>query len=205
MATNRFIQRDDLAAGWFSIAAGATGSGQVSVLTGTGTAFNTAVAAAAPSGTTLTNTTPSTSTTTAATPAFVNAAITAAGTGYAPLVGGLVPAANLPSYVDDVLEVSTISAAPAVGEAGKIYVAIDTGKTYRWTGSAYAEISASAAITVKDDGVTLTTVAGSIDFVGTGVTATNVGGAVTVTIPDVSAGKVAFKDINGNILGYLLA
>lgn len=59
---------------------------------------------------------------------------------------GKVPAAQLPSYVDDVLEYDSKTAFPATGEAGKIYVAKDTNKTYRWTGSAYVEISASLAL-----------------------------------------------------------
>lgn len=68
--------------------------------------------------------------------------------GYAPLDGdGKVPATNLPSYVDDVLEAATRSAFPATGEAGKIYVALDTNKTWRWGGSDYAEISASPGST----------------------------------------------------------
>lgn len=54
-----------------------------------------------------------------------------------------VPAANLPSYVDDVLEYANLGAFPATGEAGKIYTALDTGKIYRWGGSTYVEISAS--------------------------------------------------------------
>ena len=52
-----------------------------------------------------------------------------------------VPAIHLPSYVDDVVEYADLAAFPATGESGKIYVAIDTGKTYRWSGSAYVEIS----------------------------------------------------------------
>jgi hypothetical protein len=40
-----------------------------------------------------------------------------------------------------------------------------------------------AAITVQDDGVTLTTEATSLNFTGAGVTATNSGGAVSVNIP----------------------
>jgi hypothetical protein len=67
---------------------------------------------------------------------------------YATLDGfGKVPTAQLPSYVDDVLEVANLAAAPATGETGKIYVTIDTGKTYRWSGSAYVEISASPGST----------------------------------------------------------
>ena len=55
-----------------------------------------------------------------------------------------VPAAQLPSYVDDVVEYANLAAFPVTGETGKIYVALDTGKTYRWTGSAYTEISSTA-------------------------------------------------------------
>ena len=57
-----------------------------------------------------------------------------------------IPQAQLPSYVDDVLEYATQTSFPSTGEAGKIYVAQDTNKTYRWGGSAYTEISASLAI-----------------------------------------------------------
>jgi len=59
---------------------------------------------------------------------------------------GFVPQAQLPSYVDDVLEYASMSAFPATGESGKIYVALDTNKTYRWSGSAYVEISESLAL-----------------------------------------------------------
>ncbi len=59
---------------------------------------------------------------------------------------GKVPSSQLPSYVDDVLEFDSQSAFPGTGESGKIYVAKDTNKTYRWSGSAYVEISASLAL-----------------------------------------------------------
>ena len=59
---------------------------------------------------------------------------------------GMVPSAQLPSYVDDVLEYASLSAFPVTGESGKIYVALDTGRTYRWSGSAYVEISESLAL-----------------------------------------------------------
>ena len=55
-----------------------------------------------------------------------------------------IPAAQLPSYVDDVLEFANLAAFPATGETGKIFVAADTGKIYRWSGSVYIEISATA-------------------------------------------------------------
>ena len=70
--------------------------------------------------------------------------------GYAELDGaGKVPAAQLPSYVDDVLEYANLAAFPVTGETGKIYVALDSGKTYRWSGSIYVEISASEVNSVN--------------------------------------------------------
>ena len=83
---------------------------------------------------------------------------------------GLVPAAQLPSYVDDVLEFADLASFPAEGEAGKIYVALDDNKTYRWSGSTYIYITSGAVDSVNgqtgvvvldtgdillDDGVTI--------------------------------------------------
>ena len=64
----------------------------------------------------------------------------------ADLVGGKIPSSQLPSYVDDVLEFANLASFPATGESGKIYIAIDTNITYRWSGTGYAEISASLAL-----------------------------------------------------------
>ena len=68
---------------------------------------------------------------------------------------GKVPSAQLPSYVDDVVE-GYLSAGKFYaesahttiinGESGKIYVDLHTSKTYRWSGTAFAEISASLAL-----------------------------------------------------------
>ena len=57
--------------------------------------------------------------------------------------GGKVSSIYLPSYVDDVLEYADLASFPVTGETGKIYVALDTGKTYRWSGSSYQEVSPS--------------------------------------------------------------
>jgi hypothetical protein len=62
---------------------------------------------------------------------------------------GKVPASQLPSYVDDVIEVDDIDSAPATGETGKIYIAKDTGKCYRWSGTLYIEISTSDIVTAS--------------------------------------------------------
>ena len=58
----------------------------------------------------------------------------------ADLVGGLIPSSQLPSYVDDVLSFTDLVSFPSLGQDGKIYVAEDTNKTYRWGGSSYVEI-----------------------------------------------------------------
>ena len=59
---------------------------------------------------------------------------------------GTVPTSQLPSFVDDVLEYASQSNFPATGETGKIYIALDTNLTYRWSGTVYVEISASLAL-----------------------------------------------------------
>lgn len=68
---------------------------------------------------------------------------------------GKVPSAQLPSFVDDVVEGYLSSGrfykesghtTEINAESGKIYVDLSTNKTYRWSGSAYAEISASLAL-----------------------------------------------------------
>ena len=58
-----------------------------------------------------------------------------------------IDAIYLPSYVDDVVEYANLAAFPPTGETGKIYVALDTNKIYRWSGSAYIEISPSESAT----------------------------------------------------------
>lgn len=70
----------------------------------------------------------------------------------ADLVGGKVPAAQLPSYVDDVIEgyykvadgkfyEESTYVHVITPESGKIYVDLSTDVTYRWGGSTYAPLS----------------------------------------------------------------
>ena len=63
----------------------------------------------------------------------------------ADLVAGKVPSSQLPSYVDDVVEVADFAALPVSGETGKIYVTLDSGFIYRWTGTIYVRIADEAA------------------------------------------------------------
>lgn len=62
---------------------------------------------------------------------------------------GLVPTSQLPSYVDDVLEFASLAAFPDPGQTGKIYIALDTNKTYRWGGSVYVQITSGAVDSVN--------------------------------------------------------
>lgn len=87
---------------------------------------------------------------------------------------GKVPAAQLPSFVDDVLEFASLAGFPATGATSVIYVALDTNKIYRWSGSTYVEISvgggtadaATKLVTART--ITLTgAVSGSVVFDGT--------------------------------------
>ncbi len=114
----------------------------------------------------------------------------AAGT-YATLVGGTVPSSQLPSYVDDVIEYANL-ASFTEQSTGKIYVARDTGKIYRWSGSAYIEISPSPGST---DSVT----EGSTNLYFTNARASAAApvqsvagrtGTVTLTRTDVGLGNV---------------
>lgn len=67
--------------------------------------------------------------------------------GYASLDGGgKVPSTQLPSYVDDVIEVANYASLPVIGETGKIYATLDTNFVYRWSGSVYVRISQPNAV-----------------------------------------------------------
>jgi len=111
---------------------------------------------------------------------------------YATLVSGTVPSSQLPSYVDDVLEYANAAAFPASGETGKIYVALDTNKISRWSGSTYIEISPSP-------GSTDSVAEGSTNLYFTNARASAAApvqsvagrtGTVTLTKSDVSLGNV---------------
>jgi hypothetical protein len=71
-----------------------------------------------------------------------------AANGVAPLGSdSKIASAYLPSYVDDVLEYANLAAFPATGETGKIYIALDTNREYRWSGSTYIQLVASPGTT----------------------------------------------------------
>jgi len=78
---------------------------------------------------------------------FLTTTLKGAVNGLAELDGsGKVPSGQLPSYVDDVVEVANFAALPVTGESGKIYITLDNNLTFRWSGSAYVEIRSSLAL-----------------------------------------------------------
>lgn len=76
--------------------------------------------------------------------------------GKCPLVEGKVPSANLPSYIDDVLEFDDFASFPVTGETGKIYVDTSTDFVYRWSGSAYFQLGSSGGGSGIREDVTFT-------------------------------------------------
>jgi hypothetical protein len=64
----------------------------------------------------------------------------------ATLMDGKIPASQLPSYVDDVLEYAKKDNFPTTGETGKIYIDTTTNITYRWSGTVYTPIGSDLAL-----------------------------------------------------------
>jgi len=59
---------------------------------------------------------------------------------------GKVSTSQLPSYVSAVQEYPSLGDFPSSGEGDIIYIAIDTGYVYRWTGSTYVQLSDQTAV-----------------------------------------------------------
>lgn len=133
----------------------------------------------------------------------------------ADLVNGKVPATQLPSYVDDVVEgyyydskfyEESTHVTEIDPEKGKIYVDLATEKTYRWGGSAYAEISPSPDLTgykTKQTAVTDPTASGTaVAFIDS--ISQNANGVVTPTKKTV-ANAVASTSGAGGSAGLMTA
>jgi thiamine phosphate synthase YjbQ (UPF0047 family) len=120
---------------------------------------------------------------------------------------GKVPSAQLPSYVDDVLEYAAAANFPATGETGKLYVSLDTNDVYRWSGSAYVKVS--DAVSSADQATKLATartislsgdVSGSTSFDGSAnvsITATVADNSHNHTASNISDFTEAVQDIIG--------
>lgn len=131
--------------------------------------------------------------------------------------GGKVPSAQLPSFVDDVVDVANFASLPATGEKSKIYlletphsVGGITSSQFRWSGTAYAPIAASPGSTdAVTEGSTnlyftpararaaVTSITGNA---ATATTATNQsGGTVNATTGSFSGAVSANAGIGGSV------
>lgn len=151
MAYKSNVAASDITSGTLGVARGGTGastfaSGQALIGAGTG-AITTKAIDTTSGGTNNSNSLITSGAVYSGLSGKLNTSLKGANNGLAELgADGKVPSSQLPSYVDDVLEYDTKSSFPATGETGKIYVATDTNLTYRWSGTAYVEISASLAL-----------------------------------------------------------
>lgn len=124
---------------------------------------------------------------------------------------GKVPATQLPSYVDDILEYTNLASFPATGATGVIYVDKATNKTYRWSGSTYIEVSAGIntfaelsgkPTTLSGYGITDAAPSDSPTFTGTMINNASVRSEINaissgMTI-DCSLGNYFTKTLNGD-------
>ena len=112
---------------------------------------------------------------------------------------GFVPASQLPSYVDDIIEANNLAAFPTTGETGKMYLAKDTNLIYRWSGSAYVMIVAGGGI--SDEALKLHT-SRKIELTGDGTASfffdgsANVSAAFTLADTGVTAGEYAVVTVD---------
>jgi hypothetical protein len=64
--------------------------------------------------------------------------------GYASLDGtGKVPSSQLPSYVDQIIEVANFAALPVTGASNTIYITLNNNQLYRWGGTVYVLVSSA--------------------------------------------------------------
>lgn len=129
--------------------------------------------------------------------------------GVASLVDGLVPASQLPSYVDDVIEVEAFDQLPGelsdpgtngVAAKGKIYVVAAAGEgagdIYRWSGTTY--IAIPTGVGTADSALKLT-VARNIAATGDATWSIDFDGSADVTAAITLADTAVTAGTYGNI------
>ena len=162
----------------------------------------------------------------------VNPNIIGANSGIAQLgADGKVPTSQLPSYVDDVIEVANYASLPtnASAETGKIYITTNDNRTYRWSGTGYAEISSSLALgttsetayagdqgaenrsrietleaTITSQGDTLSSL-GDLAFKDNATTSYQPAGTLNITLPTASKNIVSSVSTGSVVTGVTTA
>lgn len=119
---------------------------------------------------------------------------------------GKIPSAQLPSYVDDVVEYSDLASFPITGSSGILYIALDNNKQYRWAGTTYQIISSGAVdsvagktgvVTLNKSDVGLNNVDNTSDVSKNVLSATKLATARTISITGDISWSVSF-DGTGN-------
>lgn len=114
----------------------------------------------------------------------------------ATLVNGKVPAEQMASYVDDILEYDEFAQFPSVGERGKIYfdLSATVNGSYRWTGSQY--LSVGNHVSLSDASMKLATIR-TIAMTGDGSWSVNFDGqgnvSALMTLTDVVVAGTGIK------------
>lgn len=101
---------------------------------------------------------------------------------------------NLILTTTNFTEYATAADFPATGESGKIFLALDTKKIYRWTGTAYEEISPEATVTVEGTGNAITNITDS----NGALTATKGGTFVDTVTESGSGNAIASVSLSGS-------
>lgn len=114
---------------------------------------------------------------------------------------GKVPASQLPSYVDDVEEYADFAHFPPTGEADKIYVALDTGFTYRWSGSQYVRLNTYDEATQSASGLMSAIDKKKLDGVAEGATA-NIGTITSVKMNGTTVSSSGEADLGTVITAH---
>ena len=114
---------------------------------------------------------------------------------------GIIDASRLPSFIDDVLEFANLAGFPLSGETGKIYIALDTNKAYRWSGSTYVYITSGAvdsvngktgAVSLTKSDIGLSNVDNTSDSSKNVLSATKLATARTIALSGGVVGSVSF-------------
>jgi hypothetical protein len=125
--------------------------------------------------------------------------------GVAPLNSSTkIDSTYLPAYVDDVLEYANLASFPVTGSTGIIYVALNTNLCYRWSGSAYIEISPAPVTSVNGQTNAVSLDASDIPFTPTAtITSTDVQAAIEEVEANSAASTAAIFEDTREPTGFI--
>ena len=87
---------------------------------------------------------------------------------------GKLDASQLPASVDTIIEVVNYAALPDPGVSGTIYVTVDDGKIFRWSGTIYIEISPTSLVIGEESGTAFDGLSGATNTSNISINATSI-------------------------------